>query len=159
MLEPWLGRAEFEQSKVAPKLIFQADAEDGGASLRLRLEINTRETQAFDASHEVAFAVDNPWFVGEAAIPTYSREEMAATKLRALLQRDKGRDLLDLSHALAVFDGLDASRAKRRDGGALRPCAGAASLVPRTHRLRLRGVRGVTVPGGAASDQGTRAER
>ena len=35
---------------------------------------------------------------------------MAATKLRALLQRDKGRDLLDLSHALAVFDGLNASR-------------------------------------------------
>jgi predicted nucleotidyltransferase component of viral defense system len=110
VLEPWLGKAEFEQSKVAPKLIFQADAEDGGAPLRLRLEINTRETQAFDAPHEIAFAVDNPWFAGEAAIPTYSREEMAATKLRALLQRDKGRDLLDLSHALTVFDGLNASR-------------------------------------------------
>jgi hypothetical protein len=35
---------------------------------------------------------------------------MSATKLRALLQRDKGRDLLDLSHALAVLHGLDASR-------------------------------------------------
>jgi len=29
-----------------------------------------------------------------------------ATKLRALLQRDKGRDLFDLAHALDVFEGL-----------------------------------------------------
>ena len=33
-----------------------------------------------------------------------------ATKLRALLQRDKGRDLYDLAHALEVFEGLDADR-------------------------------------------------
>ena len=33
-----------------------------------------------------------------------------ATKLRALLQRDKGRDLYDLAHALKVFEGLDADR-------------------------------------------------
>lgn len=54
--------------------------------------------------------VANPWFSGEASIPTYSREEMLATKLRALLQRDKGRDLYDLAHALEVFEGLDADR-------------------------------------------------
>ena len=30
--------------------------------------------------------------------------------MRALLQRDKGRDLFDLSHALAVFDELDGGR-------------------------------------------------
>jgi predicted nucleotidyltransferase component of viral defense system len=35
---------------------------------------------------------------------------MLATKLRALLQRDKGRDLYDLAHALEVFEGLDADR-------------------------------------------------
>lgn len=44
----WLGDATFEQSKVAPKLIFHADAEDGGPPLRLKVEINTRETIAFD---------------------------------------------------------------------------------------------------------------
>ena len=33
-----------------------------------------------------------------------------ATKLRALLQRHKGRDLYDLAHALEVFDGLDLDR-------------------------------------------------
>jgi predicted nucleotidyltransferase component of viral defense system len=35
---------------------------------------------------------------------------MLATKLRALLQRNKGRDLFDLAHALDVFDGLNAER-------------------------------------------------
>jgi len=35
---------------------------------------------------------------------------MMAAKLRALLQRDKGRDLYDLAHALEVFEGLDADR-------------------------------------------------
>ena len=32
---------------------------------------------------------------------------MLATKLRALLQRDQGRDLYDLAHALEVFENLD----------------------------------------------------
>ena len=35
---------------------------------------------------------------------------MLATKLRALLQRDRGRDLYDLAHALEVFENLDVSR-------------------------------------------------
>lgn len=54
--------------------------------------------------------VANPWFVGRAAISTFSREEMLATKLRALLQRDRGRDLYDLAHALEVFEGLATDR-------------------------------------------------
>ena len=58
----------------------------------------------------MSLEVANPWFSGEAPIPTFSREEMMATKLRALLQRDKGRDLYDLAHALEVFEGLDADR-------------------------------------------------
>ena len=35
---------------------------------------------------------------------------MLATKLRALLQRDKGRDLYDLAHGLAVIGDLDCAR-------------------------------------------------
>ena len=35
---------------------------------------------------------------------------MLATKLRALLQRDRGRDLYDLAHALEVFEGLEVDR-------------------------------------------------
>ena len=110
ILEPWLGEAAFDQSPVSPKLIFRADAEDGGAPLRLKVEIAIWETEAYAGPAHVDYAVDNPWFAGRAAIPTYSREEMPATKLRARLQRSKGRDLLDLSHGLDVFDGTDAAQ-------------------------------------------------
>lgn len=106
----WLGDAAFTQSAVVPKLIYQIEPEHAGPPLRLKVEINTRETKAFDAPHEIGYAVDNPWFSGEVAIPTFTPEEMLATKLRALLQRDKGRDLFDLSHAMSVLSGVNAGR-------------------------------------------------
>jgi len=110
VLEPWLGRGQFDQSDVAPKLRFRVPAEDGNGDIRLKLEINTREIDAFDPLQTLTFGVTNPWFTGSAAIATFSQEELLATKLRALLQRDKGRDLLDLAHALAVFPDLDRPR-------------------------------------------------
>jgi predicted nucleotidyltransferase component of viral defense system len=110
VLQPWLGQAQFDQSPVAPKLRFRVDAEDGGAQIRLKVEINTREINAYDPAVQIPFAIDNPWFAGKADVATFSREEMLATKLRALLQRDKGRDLYDLAHALERFDGLNEER-------------------------------------------------
>ena len=111
VLEPWLGRAQFDRSAVAPKFRFRVDAEDGsGVPIRLKIEINIGEIEAFDEPAALPLEVANPWFSGEADIPTFSREEMMATKLRALLQRNKGRDLYDLAHALEVFEGLDADR-------------------------------------------------
>jgi hypothetical protein len=41
---------------------------------------------------------------------TFTTEEMLATKLRALLQREKGRDIFDLAHALDVFKDLNLAR-------------------------------------------------
>lgn len=111
VLEPWLGRARFDQSPVAPKFRFRVDAEDGSdVPIRLKVEINTREMQAFDDPASLPLKIDNPWFSSEAAISTFSREEMLATKLRAFLQRDRGRDLYDLAHALEIFENLDITR-------------------------------------------------
>ena len=111
VLEPWLGSARFDQGPVAPKFRFRVNAEDGsGVPIRLKVEINTRETQAFDGRVTLPLKIGNPWFSGEAAISTYSREEMLATKLRALLQRDQGRDLYDIAHALDIFENLDIAR-------------------------------------------------
>ena len=111
ILEPWLGRAQFDQSPVAPKFRFRVEAEDGsGVPIRLKIEINTREIQAFDGSASLPLEIENPWFSGKADISAFSREEMLATKLRALLQRDKGRDLYDLAHALEVFEDLNVDR-------------------------------------------------
>lgn len=106
-LRPWLGDAAFEQSPVAPKLLYSADAEDDGPPLRLKIEINTRDRAIYDQPKDFLHQVENPWFSGQAFLPSFSNEEMLATKLRALLQRDKGRDLFDLSHAFSVFHDLD----------------------------------------------------
>ncbi len=111
VIEPWLGAAAFDQSRVAPKLRFRAPSEeDPAVEIRLKIEINTAEIDAYDPPLWLPYAIDNPWFAGEARIATFSREEMLATKLRAMLQRDKGRDLFDLAQALNVFEGLDLAR-------------------------------------------------
>ena len=111
VLQPWLGRANYEPSVVAPKLRFRVEAENSSdVPIRLKVETNTSEIEAYDPPLALPFTVENPWFSGTAAVATYSREEMLATKLRALLQRDKGRDLYDLDHALDVFEGMDAAR-------------------------------------------------
>lgn len=110
-LEPWLGKGSFAPSRVAPKLRFRVPAEDDPeARIRLKIEINIAETEAFDPPVSIPYAVENPWFKGNTNIASFSSEELLATKLRALLQRDKGRDLFDLDHALAALPGLDIDR-------------------------------------------------
>ncbi len=42
------------------------------------------------------FRIDSPWFNGHAAVATFELAELIATKIRALFQRKKGRDLFDL---------------------------------------------------------------
>jgi hypothetical protein len=76
----------------------------------VKVEINFQETTAYEPAISLPFAVTNPWFTGNAEIATFAREEILATKLRALLQREKGRDLIDLSHACAVLENLDTAR-------------------------------------------------
>ncbi|MBL8689805.1 MAG: nucleotidyl transferase AbiEii/AbiGii toxin family protein [Rhodospirillaceae bacterium] len=134
VLEPWLGKPVFDASAVAPKLTFRVPAEDDG-QIRLKVEINTREIVALDAPLALPYAIDNPWFTGRAEIQTFSREEMLATKLRALLQRDKGRDLFDLDHALNVFDGLDAARVVAHLGTYLKGTGLAISRAQAEERM------------------------
>ena len=73
---------------------------DVGAKLKLKIEINTREHEPFHAIKTYPFAVQNRWFTGKADIRSYEPEELFGTKLRALLQRRKNRDLFDLSEGL-----------------------------------------------------------
>lgn len=110
LLDPWLGDPEYFRSQVAPALRYTVAAEDGSSTIRLKIEINEAEITAFDPPRAIAFKVDNPWFSGAADIPTFSTEEVLSTKLRALLQRNKGRDLVDLAHALEIFPKLNAQR-------------------------------------------------
>ncbi|EAQ36287.1 hypothetical protein NB311A_20156 [Nitrobacter sp. Nb-311A] len=110
VLDPWLGDPEYKRSPTAPSLRYTVAAEDGSSTIRLKVEVNEVEIVALDPAKSLPFKVENPWFSGEANISTFSPEEVLSTKIRALLQRNKGRDLIDLSHALNVFQGLNAQR-------------------------------------------------
>jgi predicted nucleotidyltransferase component of viral defense system len=65
-------------------------------TLRLKVEINSREHFTVLGLEARPFAVASRWFEGACDIPTYRIEELLGTKLRALYQRRKGRDLFDL---------------------------------------------------------------
>jgi predicted nucleotidyltransferase component of viral defense system len=112
VLEPWMGHGHYDLGEIGPRLTFTMKAEDENATqpIRVKVEIATRERTAYDGPKTYPFDVKNPWFTGKADIVSFSREEILATKLRALLQRDKGRDLVDLAHAIAMFKDLDAGR-------------------------------------------------
>ena len=64
--------------------------------MRVKIELNTFERSSARPTVTREFDVDSPWFSGAADVATYALEELAATKIRALFQRKKGRDLFDL---------------------------------------------------------------
>jgi predicted nucleotidyltransferase component of viral defense system len=67
--------------------------------LRLKLEINCKEHFNVLDWVDFPFEVESEWFSGKAKIKTYSINELLGTKLRALYQRSKGRDLFDLDYS------------------------------------------------------------
>jgi predicted nucleotidyltransferase component of viral defense system len=101
VLDPWLGEPRRDQKEGRVNLVYRMRAEGPAAlPMRLKVEINTREH--FDvAGHALSsFEVRSRWFTGQALIRTFTLDELLATKLRALYQRKKGRDLFDLWYAL-----------------------------------------------------------
>ncbi len=73
-------------------------------NMRLKIEINTREHFAVMGYTELEHSMENGWFSGSCTMNSFSIEELLATKLRALYQRRKGRDLFDLFHAMTQLD-------------------------------------------------------
>jgi predicted nucleotidyltransferase component of viral defense system len=68
--------------------------------MRLKLEINMKEHFSVLGYEDTAFTIDSPWYSGQALLKTFSLNELLATKMRALYQRKKERDLFDLWYAL-----------------------------------------------------------
>ena len=89
-----------------PKIKFRAPATSGGADLRIKVEINTHETSPARPLIQLPFAVSSNWFSGACSLQTFTAAELVSTKLRALYQRRKGRDVFDLWLALDQL-GLD----------------------------------------------------
>lgn len=79
-----------------PKLRLRGVHESDGSSMRIKIEMNTRERDPVLGFATRRMVVESSWFHGEADVTTFAPEEIVATKVRALLQREKGRDLYDL---------------------------------------------------------------
>jgi len=106
----WLGRGNRTQAQRSTTIVFRFTPEEtGDRSLKLKIEINTREHEGRHGLRPYPFAVDSDWHRAQATITSYDREELLATKLRALLQRNKNRDLFDLNEAL-LLPALDRDR-------------------------------------------------
>lgn len=101
VLDPWLGKPQWKQSEGRVTLIYRFESEDvPPLRLRLKVEINSREHFAVYGFTHAPFAVSSRWFEGACDLCTYTLDELLGTKLRALYQRKKGRDLFDLAVAL-----------------------------------------------------------
>ncbi|MBN1654368.1 MAG: nucleotidyl transferase AbiEii/AbiGii toxin family protein [Deltaproteobacteria bacterium] len=100
-LDPWLGDPKWKQGQGRFTLYYRFQTTFAPVSdMRLKIEINTREHFSVLGIARQPFTVDNPWFKGTAELPVYQLDELLGTKLRALYQRKKGRDLYDLWTAL-----------------------------------------------------------
>lgn len=99
-----LGMEVRTQVGAFPKMYLRAPFESGSGTIRVKIEVNTHERSPARELARVAYAVDSPWFRGDADVQTFCLPELVATKLRALYQRSKGRDLFDLWLALARLD-------------------------------------------------------
>jgi hypothetical protein len=89
-----------------PKARLRAPFESGAGLMRVKIEINTYETSPARPHRRATYGVESGWWSGSGDVLTFQPEELVATKLRALFQRKKGRDLFDLWLALTVL-GLD----------------------------------------------------
>lgn len=119
-LDPWLGKPKREQTASAVRFIYRFQSEAPPTTpLRLKIEINTREHLHVLPLAERTFAVENPWFTARAGVRTYALEELLGTKLRALYQRKKGRDLFDLATTLARVPSIDTGTIARCFGAYL----------------------------------------
>jgi predicted nucleotidyltransferase component of viral defense system len=99
----FLGIPKIKQKAHNNTLIFRFDSEIPPIiPIRLKVEINSREHFNVLGLTKFAFSVSNQWFSGDCNITTYHLDELLGTKLRALYQRRKGRDLFDLYKALST---------------------------------------------------------
>ena len=96
-LDPWLGRPTRSRAVGGVTLTYRFESEVPPLRpLRLKIEINTREHFTVLGYSHRRLTAENPWFTGSADVITYELDELLGTKLRALYQRRKGRDLFDL---------------------------------------------------------------
>lgn len=97
ILNPWLRKSQTRSRKDAFRILYNFNPESNIENQkRVKIEINTREHFSVFPPLSLSYKVRSMWFSGECEVTTYELDELAGTKLRALYQRKKGRDLFDL---------------------------------------------------------------
>lgn len=97
----FLGEPIVKQKKHNNTLVFHVPCADKSlGEIRLKVEINCKEHFCVFPRIKMQFSVESRWFRGNCEILTYELEELIGTKMRALYQRRKGRDLFDIFQAL-----------------------------------------------------------
>ena len=104
-LDPWLGEPSARRNADSVKLLYRFETTALPMQLaRVKVEINTREHFSCRGIQTQQFAVATLWHTATVQLTTYDLEELLGTKLRALYQRKKGRDLYDLWRALTDLE-------------------------------------------------------
>jgi len=97
----WLPNKSFEQRRFGFRMKFRYESETPPVEpMRLKVEANTFEHFSELPLVHIPFGVTCPWFSGACEVTTYAIEELLGTKLRAMYQRKKVRDLFDMDYAL-----------------------------------------------------------
>ena len=91
-----------------PKVFWKGAAESG-QPIKIKIEINTYERTPALPLITIRHNVDTGFYASGAEVKVFRAEELVATKIRALYQRSKGRDLFDLWLALETL-GLEPAR-------------------------------------------------
>lgn len=104
----FLGTPKIKQKENNNTIIYRFESEFPPVqTLKLKVETNCREHFNVLGYQQFPFEVNSPWFTGACNITTYRLEELLGTKLRALYQRRKGRDLYDMYKALVHQPEID----------------------------------------------------
>lgn len=103
IVNPILGKPKWKLNSGRATLLYKYTPESTEVidSGKLEIEINTREHFSIFGTEDFIHSMENRWYSGKANIRTYTLEELMGTKLRALYQRKKGRDLFDVWYVLS----------------------------------------------------------
>lgn len=97
----FLGKPSIKQKANNNTLVYRFESEIPPViNLRLKVEINCIEHFSVLGYKGIEYNIENTWSKGSSKIISFDAEELLGTKLRALYQRKKGRDLFDLYYAM-----------------------------------------------------------
>lgn len=105
MSDMFENKPKVKQTKNSLKIVYSYTSTDQREQ-KLKIEINVRETLPQKPLIEIPYSVKSEYFEGQTLIQAFNKEEMIGTKVRALYQRNKGRDLFDL-YKLGQLDDVD----------------------------------------------------